>query len=133
MFAPPPYLNLVVIRAKDLDAARRFYETFGFSFEIHKHGLGVEHLAGGPYQHGTVLEVYPLREDQTPTTSIRLGFSVDAVDAYIDDLLRAGGNIVEAPHDSQWGRRAVIQDPEGHKVDLVTTLDRIPKAAPETV
>src|SRR5436853_3746332 len=109
MYALPPSLNLVVIRVKDLAAARRFYETFGFFFVMHKHGRGAEHLAGAPVMGSALLEIYPLREGQTPTTSVRIGFSVDTVDPYIDRLIGAGGTIVESPHDSEWGRRAVLR------------------------
>jgi predicted enzyme related to lactoylglutathione lyase len=124
MFAVPPYLSLVVIRVKDLAAARRFYESFGFFFETHKHGRGAEHLAGGPVKGSALLEIYPLGEGQIPTTSVRIGFNVDAVDSYIAGLVSAGGNVIQPPHDSDWGRRAVIQDPEGHKVELVTPHHR---------
>ena len=119
IFAAPPSLNLVVLRVQDLAAARRFYEAFGLAFEVHRHGRGPEHLAGGCGQDSAVLEIYPLREGQVPTTSVRIGFSVDAVDPYIPALVEAGGMIIEAPHDSEWGRRAVVQDPEGHKIELV--------------
>lgn len=119
MQTPPPTLNLVVIRVKDLDAARLFYEAIGLTFELHKHGRGAEHLASISGEHDPLLEIYPLRDSQTPTTSVRLGFRVWAVEPCIENLLRAGGRITESPHDSEWGRRAVVQDPEGHKIDLV--------------
>lgn len=119
MFAKPAYVCLVVLRVKDMAAARRFYEAMGFFFETHRHGGGPEHLAGGTVAHTAVFEIYPLREGQAPTTSTRIGFSVDAVDPYIEEMLAAGGTLVEPPHDSEWGRRAVLQDPEGHKVELI--------------
>jgi predicted enzyme related to lactoylglutathione lyase len=107
-----------------LDAARQFYESFGFFFETHKHGRGAEHLAGGPVKGSALLEIYPLGEGQIPTNSVRIGFSVDAVDPYIAGLVLAGGRVIQPPHDSEWGRRAVIEDPEGHKVELVTPHHR---------
>jgi len=33
----------------------------------------------------------------------------------------AGAEIVNGPHDSPWGRRAVVRDFDGHTVELVTT------------
>ena len=124
MYAAPPSLNLVVLRAKDLMAARRFYEALGIFFEMHKHGSGAEHLASGGGEHGAVFEIYPLRDGQTPTASVRIGFSMDAVDGYMDAVQNVGGKIIEPPHDSEWGRRAVVQDPDGHKVELVTPHGR---------
>lgn len=120
MLTNGPLLNLVVLRARNLPRTRQFYEVLEFFFEIHKHGSGAEHLAGRCSKGSALLEIYPLGEHQTPTTSVRIGFSMDAIDPYIDRLLAAGGKIIELPHDSQWVRRAVFQDPEGHKVELVS-------------
>ena len=120
MSATPPMLNLLVLRVQDLELARPFYEALGIAFEWHQHGRGAKHLAGETVGNSALLELYPLREGQTPTTSVRIGFRVDAVDSCLDALLAAGGKVIEAPHDSDWGRRAVVQDPDGHKIELVT-------------
>jgi lactoylglutathione lyase len=115
----PPLLNLVVIRSADLDRAERFYRVLGLHFERHRHGTGPEHLAAQPYEGGYVFEVYPASVKAGSTTGVRIGFSVDAVDVYLDQLVEAGGTIVQAPADSEWGRRAVVADPDGHRVELV--------------
>lgn len=120
MYAPPPLLNLVVIRVKDLDAARLFYEAMGVTFDLHKHGRGAEHLTSEMGEGAPLLEIYPLRDGQTPTTSVRLGFRVHAIDSCIQKILTAGGNVIEQVHSSEWGRRAVVQDPEGHKIELLS-------------
>lgn len=122
MITAAPILNLLVIRVKDLDAARLFYEAIGLVFELHKHGRGAEHLASGDGDAAPLLEIYPLRGGQTPTTEVRLGFHVNDVDPCIENLLKVGGSVIEATHESEWGRRAVVQDPEGHKVELVSKL-----------
>jgi predicted enzyme related to lactoylglutathione lyase len=124
MLTPPPLLNLVVIRAADLDRAERFYRVLGLQFERHRHGKGPEHLAAQPYANGYVFEIYPASAKTGPTTGIRIGFTLDGVDSYIDGLVEAGGTIIEAPADSEWGRRAVVADPDGHRVELVTPLGR---------
>lgn len=56
-----------------------------------------------------------------PTRGVRLGFRVDSVDGLVPLLEAAGAEVVSAPHDSEWGRRAVIRDPDGHTVELVTS------------
>jgi len=124
MFAAPPLLNLVVIRSRDLERSEKFFSVLGIGFERHRHGKGVEHLAGGAIELAPLMEIYPLADGQTPTSSTRIGFNIDAVDAYIDGLLDAGGKLIAKPHDSEWGRRAVVQDPDGHKVELVCPVDR---------
>ena len=124
MFASPPLLNLVVIRSADLNRAEAFYEILGIAFERHRHGNGPVHLSGGPYRDGYVFEIYPKSEKAGSTKGVRIGFSIDGVDAYIDKLVQAGGRVVEKPHDSEWGRRAVVADPDGHKVELLTPPSR---------
>ncbi|MDB6175555.1 MAG: hypothetical protein JWL59_4866 [Chthoniobacteraceae bacterium] len=124
MFAPPPLLNLVVIRSLDLDRSERFYRVLGLNFERHRHGNGPEHLAAQPYQDGSVFEIYPAGSNSGETTGVRIGFSVDAVDSYLDGLVEAGGLVVHPPSNSEWGRRAVVADPDGHKVELVTPPHR---------
>ena len=120
MSATPSMLNLLVRRVKDLELALGFHEALGISFESHQHGRGSKHLAGGTVGNSALLELYPLREGQSPTTSVRIAFRVDAIDPCLDALLGAGGKVIEAPHDGEWGRRAVVQDPDGHKIELVT-------------
>ena len=124
MFASPPLLNLVVIRSADLERAEAFYQILGIEFERHRHGKGPEHLAASPYKGGYVFEIYPNSEKAGSTKGVRIGFSIDGVDAYIDKLVWAGGKVVEKPHDSEWGRRAVVADPDGHKVELLTPPNR---------
>ena len=124
MDAPPPLLNLLVIRSADLDRAERFYRVLGLCFDRHRHGSGPEHLAAQPYAGGYVFEIYPANPKQGPTTAVRIGFSMDAVDTYLDALVEAGGAIIQGPADSEWGRRAVVADPDGHRVELVVPLER---------
>src|SRR5262245_23265769 len=40
-----PAVNLVVLRARDLERAEAFYRALGFDFVRHAHGAGPEHLA----------------------------------------------------------------------------------------
>ena len=51
-------LNLLVIRCRDLEASRIFYESLGATFSLEKHGAGPEHYAGE--LEGLVFELYPL-------------------------------------------------------------------------
>ena len=124
MFAAPPLLNLVVIRSADLDRAEQFYRVLGLTFERHRHGSGPEHLAAQPHAGSYVFEIYPANPKAGSTSGVRIGFGMDAVDPYFDALIKAGGTIIQAPADSEWGRRAFIADPDGHRVELVTPLNR---------
>jgi len=109
-------LNLIVLRSRDLDRAHSFYRALGLSFVRHSHGSGPVHLASETA--GQVFEIYPLTDQVAPTDSTRVGFAVPSVDATYASLMSAGGTSVAPPKDSQWGRRAVVADPDGHRVEL---------------
>lgn len=108
--------NLVVIRARDLDRSQSFYRALGMRFVQHSHGSGPLHLASD--QGGPVFEIYPLEQQDLPTSSTRIGFAVPSVDDAYAALLAAGGESASAPKDSLWGRRAVVVDPDGHRIEL---------------
>ncbi|WP_237228890.1 VOC family protein [Rubinisphaera sp. JC750] len=108
--------NLIVLRSSDLGRARTFYQALGHSFVLHAHGHGPKHLASE--SAGQVFEIYPLSDTAMPTTSTRIGFRVPSVDTTYTAALAAGGTSVSAPDDSEWGRRAVVSDPDGHRVEL---------------
>ncbi len=110
------YYNLIVLRSRDLDLAHSFYRALGLNFVRHSHGTGPVHLASET--GGQVFEIYPLTDDASTTSSTRIGFAVPSVDAAYEAVLNAGGTTVLSPNDSQWGRRAVVADPDGHRVEL---------------
>lgn len=112
----PVFCNLIVIRSRDLDRAAEFYAALGLSLKRHSHGSGPLHLASE--NAGQVFEIYPLGENGESTSAARIGFSVPSVDEAYSALLSAGGKEVSAPKLSPWGRRAVICDPDGHRIEL---------------
>jgi lactoylglutathione lyase len=112
------YLNLVVIRSANLDRAVAFYRILGMRFTQHSHGNGPEHYTSETAD--LVFELYPLTSRQTPTISMRLGFQVDDLDELVMELGAIGVKILTPPQDSPWGRRAVVQDWDGHTIELTT-------------
>ena len=112
-----PFLNLVVLRAPDIEEAQRFYSLLGLSFTKHAHGSGPQHYAA---ESGSqVFEIYPQNGADDSTRGVRIGFRVAALDAVVARLAEGGAKIVSAPKDSPWGRRAVVSDPIGHKIELL--------------
>src|SRR4051794_35562516 len=102
MYAPPPALNLVVIRSKDIERASEFYSAMGLLIRPDSHGSGPRHYVS--VVCGLVFEIYPLIDGQAPTTSTRLGFQVEAIDALVPRLVRAGGAVVSSLRDVVGGR-----------------------------
>lgn len=116
MYAPPPQLNLVVLRSPDIDRAAKFYTYLGLLFKKHAHGTGPEHYSSEV--NGMVFEIYPATEKMPSTACTRIGFVVDSVDNIVNLVIEAGARIVNAPQDSEWGRRAVVKDLDGHTIEL---------------
>ena len=109
-------LSLVVIRARDIDRLAGFYAALGLSFTKHRHGQGPEHLSS---QIGeTVFEIYPAKGVDESTASTRLGFSVPSLTNVLSHLRGLDATVLAEPSDTPFGRRAVVKDFEGHKVEL---------------
>ena len=111
--------NLLVIRSRQVEQAARFYEALGLHFTKHRHGNGPEHYASESDIH--TFEIYPLADNAIPTTETRIGFAVNHVDDVFARLVQAGGKSISPPNASPWGRRAVICDPDGHRVELTAS------------
>jgi uncharacterized protein len=120
--APPsrgdsPSLNLVVLRVANLEISANFYRHLGFQFSRHQHGNGPEHFAAET--PGGVFELYPLSKTSAASQGTRIGFSVPSVDAVVDQIRQSSpDSTISEPQASEWGKRAVITDPDGHRVEL---------------
>ncbi len=109
-------LNLVVLRSSDLERSGRFYAALGVRLRPERHGSGPEHLAG--QAGGADFEIYP-QGDAGATTGTRVGFRVASVAAAVAAAVAAGGAVVSPAREGPWGLRAVLADPDGHRVELV--------------
>ena len=121
-----PFLNLIVIRVPDIEEAQRFYSLFGFSFTKHAHGSGPVHYAAE--SNSQVFEIYPQSDVEGSTKSTRIGFKVQGLDALVARLVTGGAKVVSPVKNSPWGRRAVVTDLVGHKLELVEDESRKPQS-----
>ena len=109
-------LNLLVLRAQHPERLASFYEGFGLVFKTESHGCGPEHKSAN--MNGSVFEIYPSVQHAPDTTGTRLGFKVPSIAAVLTKL-GDRAKLISKPQSSPWGLRAVICDPEGHKVEIV--------------
>ena|SRR5258708_29330191 len=113
-------LNLVVIRSRDIDRLAAFYSAIGLNLVKHKHGSGQEHFS---HENGPVVfEIYPQQGDENSTTGVRIGFQVQTVIATVEEAVRAGAQVVYSPKISALGLRAIIDDPDGHRAELIEPI-----------
>ena len=104
-----PTLSLLVLRCRDIEVSKAFYETLGLSFIREKHGNGPIHYSC-EYE-GMVFELYP-NKGKVAEDNTRLGFRLDNISSIVSkfemtDSYEFGGCIVH-----------VVTDPDGRKVEL---------------
>ena len=125
-------LNLIVLRSRDLDRSRRFYEALGLRFQPMDYGHGASGMNGpvppdaplvlnakteGVPPPTTYLEINEWRSDE-PIPRHQIGFFVESVDDAIAAVVKAGGELLTAAADWPYGRRAAVADPDGHRIEL---------------
>jgi lactoylglutathione lyase len=110
-------LTLLVLKTRQVEQLRAFYQTLGVALVEERHGKGPVHFAGRA--GAVVIEVYPLPDDGSPVdSSTRLGFTVENVADVVRALEGFGTKIVTPPKETAWGFQAVVKDPDGRSVEL---------------
>jgi predicted enzyme related to lactoylglutathione lyase len=110
-------LTLLVLKTRQVEQLRRFYQMLGIELTEEKHGKGPIHYAGR--LGDMVIEVYPLPDDGSPVdSSTRLGFAVEDLAEVIRALEGVGTRIITPARDTAWGRQAIVCDPDGRGVEL---------------
>lgn len=111
-------LTLLVLKTRQVEQLRRFYQILGIEFVEEQHGTGPIHFAGRV--GNTVLEVYPLPDESTPIdAATRLGFVVENLADVVRRLQYIGAKIIAPLKDTGEGFRAVVKDPDGRSVELM--------------
>jgi lactoylglutathione lyase len=110
-------LTLLVLKTRQVEQLRVFYQTLGVELAKEQHGKGPVHFAGRAGD--VVIEVYPLPDDASPVdSSTRLGFAVEDVAGVVRALEGIGAKIVTPPKATAWGLQGVVKDPDGRSVEL---------------
>lgn len=135
--------NLV---AKDLEATVAFYRCLGVDIpddKIWRTDSGAHHTEGVQIGAGAEIEIDSDRlaavynAGFTAASRTMLGFRLDsreAVDDLYKDLVTAGYEGRQPPCDAFWGSRfAVIADPDGRDVSLMSPADGAFRSAPSEI
>ncbi len=110
-----PVLKSLNVVVRDVDAAVAFYRRLGVEIpdSIVWRTASDAHAAW--------------REGAEPVSRNVLGFSVstrEAVDECYEAMIQAGYRGLQPPYDAFWGARyAIIEDPDGNHVGVMSPLD----------
>lgn len=102
-------IDLLVLRCRELQVSKKFYEQLGFRFVEEQHGRGPVHYSS--QEAGFVFELYPLARGE-PVDNLRLGFSVVSIEYAVQSLN------LEGMYESDGRQVYVVQDPDGRKIEL---------------
>ncbi len=112
-------LNLLVLRCRDIEASKVFYETLGHEFVAERHGNGPRHYAAK--LGGLVLELYPRRGNESPD-DLRLGFSCPTLVDIAAKIRTSNIPIINELREIEGRLVLVVRDPDGRSVELSQPL-----------
>jgi lactoylglutathione lyase len=102
-------ISLLVIRCKNIEASKCFYQLLGFSFVKEKHGNGPAHYSCE--QDDCVIELYP-NSDKLPTDNNRIGFKVSNLAKILEKV------VVAESYEFSGVTIHVVTDPDGRKIEI---------------
>jgi uncharacterized glyoxalase superfamily protein PhnB len=145
--AQPPVLNTLSLFARDMAASLAFYQRLGIAVPeeaLQQASVGQAHHVELPMPGGFTLELDSQavtkaydpgwKEAASGGARLTIGFHVesrDAVDATYADMTGAGYSSHLAPFDAFWGARyAILEDPDGNQVGIMSPSDPSKQTAP---
>jgi catechol 2,3-dioxygenase-like lactoylglutathione lyase family enzyme len=130
-------VNLVV---SDVHASRAFYAKLGLDFGDHRDPVWAHHHVTAASREGAGFELDSMsfaphwNEGWSGAPGVVVGFRVDtrqAVDELVTALVADGAAVQQPPWDAFWGARyAVVSDPDGNAVGIMSPIDDTRRAAP---
>jgi uncharacterized glyoxalase superfamily protein PhnB len=137
-------LNLVV---KDMDATLAFYRKLGLAIPesaVWRTESGAHHVEVSmpdgvdlDFDSPQLAKSYNAGWKPDQTSGSVIGFSLptrEAVDERYGELIAAGYTGLQPPYDTFWGARyAIVEDPDGNHVGLMSPLDPARRTAPPSV
>jgi catechol 2,3-dioxygenase-like lactoylglutathione lyase family enzyme len=106
-------LNLLVLRCRQIERTKAFYELFGLTFVKEQHGGGPEHYSAS--DDVGLFELYPADTNAADRTG--LGFAFPDIEA-VHMALRKGQYAPQKVRETEVGRTFVVYDPDGRRVEV---------------
>jgi lactoylglutathione lyase len=121
---PGASLSLLILRTRQVDACLEFYRGLGLAMIEEKHGKGPVHYSSS--SNGITLEIYPETQknftESRAQRTLRLGFTVESLATTLESLETLGATVLNPSSVAQWGRLAVVLDPDGREVEICEPL-----------
>ncbi len=125
-------LNAIGITTSNMQTTIEFYTLLGFEFPEYK---GEDHIEPKTSEGSARLMIDTkelvknlIGEEPKPGNSSSFALQYDSakdIDEIAKKVKAAGFKIVKEPWDAFWGQRyAVVEDPDGYKVDLYATSSK---------
>ena len=112
----------------DLDRSRDFYrDVLGLRLKSNR----APHWLEFELEGGATLVLHPKTElVAVRPGSLQLGFRVDSVDKFVADCATFNVPVFQDPYDEPFGRIAVIGDPDGYPIQIMSPTRKHRTAAP---
>lgn len=125
-------INAVAVTSKNFEITKQFYSLLGFVFSDTAEEDHVEPSTPDGSARlmidSTELSQKLLGEGPKPGNHSGFAIEYDApeeIDSIVEKVASAGFAVVKEPWDAFWGQRyAVVEDPDGYKVDLYAYLSK---------
>jgi uncharacterized glyoxalase superfamily protein PhnB len=114
------YLDSLILYSSNLSKTVEFYTKLGLPLEHEDHGSGPVHYACE--LQGAHIAIF----ESKPGDALKRGFGgatqfglqVDSVDETFQIAIKAGAKVIIEPQSAPWGKRAIIEDPDGRPLEL---------------
>ena len=134
----PPIFDHLSLVVRDMEAAVAFYRRLGLTIPDSDAAFQAHHrsaqVPGGLDLDFDSIEFAHYWDTGWQTGTVVVGFKVDSrerVDAIYADLTGAGYRGQQEPYDAFWGARyAVVEDPDGNAVGVMSPIDPSRRSSP---
>jgi lactoylglutathione lyase len=109
-------IKLIVLRCRDIEASKAFYECFDMKFKKHSHGDGPKHYAFVD-GHKNAFELYPSTSVNLKDQTV-LGFAVFPLEE-THSLMQERGYGPEEIRKTEFGRSFVVRDPDQRRIEVI--------------
>jgi lactoylglutathione lyase len=110
-------ISSLVLYAIDVTATAEFYRQLGVEFHPAGPGRLVADVGGCRFAISPASSGDTARQGGAGTAMP--GLDVRSVDTVIGRVITGGGTVLRAAETLDWGRRAVLSDPDGRAVEII--------------